>query len=127
MRTTYVFHLYSCVIAYRHPLNQKATMSMERDENYVPRTRMDYKLPPASSAHVTDYHEIFEETPIYTLVRMLLMQALGMQFYLAKNSLGSPMYPDGANVRVLSRLVVAHLSDGWRIAFQPLVPAVQTA
>lgn len=102
-------------------------MSMERDENYVPRTRTDYKLPPASSAHVTDYHEIFEETPIYTLVRMLLMQALGMQFYLAKNSLGSPMYLDGANVGVLFRLVVAQLSDGCRIAFQSLVPAVQTA
>lgn len=82
-------------------------MSMERDENYVPRTRTDYKLPPASSAHVTDYHEIFEETPIYTLVRMLLMQALGMQFYLARNSLGSPMYPEGANVSALSYFITS--------------------
>ncbi|KAF9467195.1 fatty acid conjugase [Collybia nuda] len=80
-----------------HHAHHKATMCMERDENYVPRTRADYKLPPASSALAADYHEIFEETPIYTLVRMLFMQALGMQFYLARNSLGSPMYPDGTN------------------------------
>jgi len=73
-------------------------MSIERDENYVPRTRSDYKLPPASSAHITDYHDIFEETPIYTLVRMIIMQALGWQFYLVTNAMGSPMYPAGTNV-----------------------------
>jgi hypothetical protein len=88
--------------AYYYPQHssgdQKAAGSIERDENYVPRTRGDYKLPPASNAHITDYHEIFEETPIYTLARMLAMQALGMQCYLVSNSLGSPMYPEGTNV-----------------------------
>jgi hypothetical protein len=73
-------------------------MSIERDENYVPRTRSDYNLPPESSAHISDYHDIFEETPIYTLARMLFMQACGWQYYLATNALGSPMYPPGTNV-----------------------------
>lgn len=80
---------------------QKATSSVERDENYVPRTRSDYSLPPAHSAQLIDYHEIFEETPIYTLLRMLAMQALGWQFYLLTNAMGSPMYPDGTNVSSL--------------------------
>lgn len=78
---------------------------MERDENFVPRTRTEYKLPPAVVAKVSDYHEIFEETPIYTLGRMLVMQAIGMQYYLATNAMGSPMYPEGTNVRLRSYLI----------------------
>lgn len=73
-------------------------MSIERDENYVPRTRTDYGLPSESSAKLSDYHDIFEETPIYTLIRMAFMQLLGLQFYLLTNIMGSPMYPSGTNV-----------------------------
>jgi hypothetical protein len=73
-------------------------MSVERDENYVPRTRTDYGLPRESSATLSDYLDIFEETPIYTLFRMLVMQFLGWQYYLLTNALGSPMYPSGTNV-----------------------------
>ena len=76
---------------------QKATGSIERDENYVPRTRTDYGLPPAPVAHTTDYHDLFEETPIYSLARMLAMQLLGWHAYLLYNALGSPMYPEGTN------------------------------
>ncbi|KJA16240.1 hypothetical protein HYPSUDRAFT_207206 [Hypholoma sublateritium FD-334 SS-4] len=80
-----------------HNAHHKATMSLERDENFVPRTRKDYNLPPDSVAHIADYREVFEETPIYTLVRMLLMQVLGWQYYLLTNAMGSPMYPPGTN------------------------------
>ena len=73
--------------------------SVEREENYVPRTRSDYALPAENIAHVTDYHDVFEETPIYTLGRMVLMQLLGWQAYLCFNTLGSPSYPEGTNVR----------------------------
>ena len=73
-------------------------MSVERDENFVPRTRTDYALPSESSARFSDYHDIFEETPIYTLIRMIFMQLLGWQYYLLTNALGSPMYPSGTNV-----------------------------
>lgn len=48
---------------------------MERDENYVPYTRGQYKLPDAQSAKQADYEEILEETPIYTLYRLFIMQA----------------------------------------------------
>lgn len=73
-------------------------MSVERDENYVPRTRSDCGLPENSSAHDMDYHSVFEETPIYTLCRMLVMQIFGWQCYLLTNVMGNPMYPAGTNV-----------------------------
>ena len=49
---------------------------MERDENYVPYTRTQFKLPAEQTAKKADYEEIFEETPIYTLYRMFIMQGL---------------------------------------------------
>lgn len=82
-----------------HHAHHKATNSIERDENYLPRTRSDYQLPSENIALVSDYHEIFEETPIYTLTRMVFMQLLGWQYYLMTNIMGNPSYPEGTNVR----------------------------
>ena len=48
---------------------------MERDENYVPSTRKDYKLPTKERATHADYAEVFEETPIWTLSKLIFMQA----------------------------------------------------
>ncbi|KAF9269537.1 delta-12 fatty acid desaturase [Marasmius fiardii PR-910] len=78
-----------------HHAHHKATTSIERDENYVPRTRKDLGVPPEANAR--DYHEIFEETPIYTLGRMLVMQLLGWQIYLVTDVSGSPRHPPGTN------------------------------
>ncbi|KAJ7650203.1 delta-12 fatty acid desaturase [Roridomyces roridus] len=80
-----------------HRAHHKKTMSIEDDENYVPRTRSDFGLPPASQARLHDYHEILEETPIYTLLRLVVMQAIGLQAYLTVNALGSRKYPPGTN------------------------------
>ncbi|KAF8344412.1 delta-12 fatty acid desaturase [Amanita rubescens] len=80
-----------------HRAHHQATMSIERDENYVPRTRSNYKLPPANIAEFRDYHEILEETPLYTLVRMMIMQLLGWQIYLFMDTMGSPRHPRGTN------------------------------
>ncbi|KZS96675.1 hypothetical protein SISNIDRAFT_424253 [Sistotremastrum niveocremeum HHB9708] len=80
-----------------HHAHHKATGSIERDENFVPRTRVDYHLPAEDSATHADYKEMFEETPIFTLGRMVFMQLLGWQAYLLYNALGSPMYPEGTN------------------------------
>ena len=71
---------------------------MERDENYVPRTRKDYDLPPEKESIPLSYQEVFEDTPLVTLGRMSLMQLLGWQAYLVQNTLGSPSYPPGTNV-----------------------------
>ncbi|KAG7450490.1 uncharacterized protein BT62DRAFT_978594 [Guyanagaster necrorhizus] len=80
-----------------HHAHHKTTSSMERDENYVPYLRNDYKLPSKEKAKQFDYDEVFEETPIYTLWRMLIMQGFGWWVYLAKNTMGSKMYSPGTN------------------------------
>ncbi|KAI0311930.1 fatty acid desaturase-domain-containing protein [Amylostereum chailletii] len=80
-----------------HHNHHKATGAMERDENFVPRTRSHFGLPPQSVASTLDYHELFEEAPLYTLLRMLLMQLIGWQTYLFCNTGGSPSYPPGTN------------------------------
>lgn len=42
---------------------------------------------------------MFEETPIWTLVRILFMQAVGMQAYFMYNALGNrELYPNWTNV-----------------------------
>ncbi|KAL0563635.1 hypothetical protein V5O48_018429, partial [Marasmius crinis-equi] len=89
--------------------HHKATVSVERDVNYVPHTRSRFNLPPESVAQPKDYHEIFEETPIYTFYRMFLMQVFGLLFYLAFNSRGSPKHPSGTSVR--SYLTIVLLVD----------------
>lgn len=61
---------------WRQPPSQKAVNSIERDENYVPHLRSSYKLPPEERATTADYAEVFEETPLFTAVRMFVMQAM---------------------------------------------------
>ncbi|KAF9511437.1 hypothetical protein BS47DRAFT_1318887 [Hydnum rufescens UP504] len=80
-----------------HRLHHKSTASMERDENYVPKTRSRLGMAPESVMRRHDYQEILEETPIWTLFRMIIMQTMGWQLYLTYNTLGNPMYPDGTN------------------------------
>ncbi|KAF8324722.1 fatty acid conjugase [Cantharellus anzutake] len=80
-----------------HHLHHKTTGSMERDENYVPKTRSELKMASGDMMKRADYEEIFGETPIWTLGRMLVMQLMGWQLYLTYNTLGSPMYPPGTN------------------------------
>lgn len=42
----------------------------------MPHLRSHYDLPPPERATTADYAEVFEETPIMTLWRMFVMQAL---------------------------------------------------
>jgi hypothetical protein len=85
---------------------------MERDENYIPQSRSYYGLPPETKVTAADYHEIFEETPLYTLGRMLIMQIFGLQLYFTFNTMGSAMYPKGTNVRAEAIFcsIVTHVS-----------------
>ncbi|KAJ7628802.1 fatty acid desaturase-domain-containing protein [Roridomyces roridus] len=81
-----------------HRAHHKAVGSMERDENYVPALRSDLKLKSEDGKQAgLDYHEVFEDTPIYTLGMMLVMQILGLQLYFVANTMGSPSYPKGTN------------------------------
>ncbi|KAF6743663.1 delta-12-fatty acid desaturase [Ephemerocybe angulata] len=80
-----------------HHAHHKATGSMERDENYVPYSRSKFNLPHESKATAFDYAEVFEETPLYTLFRMLIMQAFGWWIYLSRNTMGCPSHPPGTS------------------------------
>ena len=55
---------------------------MEKEENYVPRTRSDLNLPPAEKTTKLDYHEIFEDVPLLTLARLAFMTLFGFQVYM---------------------------------------------
>ncbi|EIW55651.1 uncharacterized protein TRAVEDRAFT_171450 [Trametes versicolor FP-101664 SS1] len=80
-----------------HNAHHKAVNSIERDENYVPHLRSHYDLPPKERATTADYAEVLEETPLFTMIRMFVMQAMGWWLYLTFNLLGSKMYPKGTN------------------------------
>ncbi|KAF7370640.1 Delta-12 fatty acid desaturase [Mycena sanguinolenta] len=75
-----------------HHTHHRTVGSIERDENYVPRTRSELGLTTPEQLH-----EMFEETPLYTLGRMLVMQLLGFQAYLLFNTMGCPRDPPGTN------------------------------
>ncbi|KAJ7229756.1 fatty acid desaturase-domain-containing protein [Mycena haematopus] len=104
----YILHtaLFTPYFAWRstHRAHHKAVGSMERDENYVPAVRSELGLRPDNNKdrpenpkQQFDYHEVFEDTPLYTLGKMLVMQILGLQLYFVANTMGSPSYPKGTN------------------------------
>ena len=83
---------------------QKATASMERDENYVPYTRSKYNLPKKQTAMKADYREVFEETPLATVYRLFIQQSL----YVASES------PDKKNAN--ATIVVGGYTSGGVIS-----------
>ncbi|KZT66588.1 delta-12-fatty acid desaturase [Daedalea quercina L-15889] len=80
-----------------HNAHHKTVASIERDENYVPYERNEYPLPPKERASTADYLEVFDETPILTMGRMLVMQGAGWWLYMTMNAMGSKRYPKGTN------------------------------
>ncbi|KIY67775.1 fatty acid conjugase [Cylindrobasidium torrendii FP15055 ss-10] len=97
-----------------HRKHHKATMSVEREENYVPRTRSEYNLHTQSDDQVEDgeqpgylapgrkegtidAHELFSDAPLYNLYGIAIMLFFGWQIYLVQNTMGNPMYPPGTN------------------------------
>ncbi|THU93824.1 delta-12 fatty acid desaturase [Dendrothele bispora CBS 962.96] len=80
-----------------HHSHHISTVSVERDENYVPPTRSQTSLPPSNIARIADYREALEESPLHTFLRIIAMQLLGLHSYLFFNCKGSPRYPPGTN------------------------------
>ncbi|KAF9012143.1 delta-12 fatty acid desaturase [Hymenopellis radicata] len=75
-----------------HHAHHKATMSLERDQHYIPPTRSSLNVPPKDMAEKIDYWEILGEAPLYTLIRIIAMQLFGWQAYLLFNEGGNPKY-----------------------------------
>ncbi|GAB1521734.1 hypothetical protein RhiTH_004831 [Rhizoctonia solani] len=61
---------------------------MERDEVYVPQTRMELNIPSKPDSEI-DWDEIFGDTPIYTLFLLIRQQVLAFPAYLLMNVSGS--------------------------------------
>ncbi|KAL0946314.1 hypothetical protein HGRIS_012555 [Hohenbuehelia grisea] len=80
-----------------HRTHHKSTNNLERDETYIPPTRKDFKLPEGKVAVRMDYKEIIEETPGFTLFKLVMRQFLGYQLYLFHNRKGNPKYPPGTS------------------------------
>ncbi|KAL4251337.1 Fatty acid desaturase [Abortiporus biennis] len=76
-----------------HRKHHKGTNHLDRDETYHPFTRTDLKLPPEGVATRMDYKEIIEETPAFTIFKLVIRQFLGFQLYLLHNRKGNPKYP----------------------------------
>lgn len=97
----FLCHSYLCLpyFSWRatHHAHHKATGSMERDENYVPYTRTKFSLPTEAKATAFDYAEVFEETPLYLIFRLFIMQAFGWWIYLSRNTMGCPSHPPGTS------------------------------
>lgn len=75
-----------------HHTHHKMVASLENDENYVPSTCSE--LAATSKSRL---HEMFEDTPLYTLGRLCVMQLLGFQLYMVYNVMGCPRDPPGTN------------------------------
>ncbi|OJT09189.1 Delta(12) fatty acid desaturase [Trametes pubescens] len=80
-----------------HRSHHKGANNLARDETYHPFTRTDLKLPDAAVATPMDYKELIEETPLFTLFKMVIRQFLGFQLYLIHNRKGNPKYPPGTS------------------------------
>ena len=64
----------------------------------MPYTRERLSLPKEGVATAIDYDEILGEAPLVTLLKLFVMQALGLHSYLTFNTLGAEAYPPGTSV-----------------------------
>lgn len=82
--------------------SDKATNSIERDENFCPSTRSELGLPSPEEAEPSKYAEILEEAPLVVFLRLIIQQLLGLEAYLMVNAAGNKAYPVGTNVSFLN-------------------------
>ncbi|KJZ71820.1 hypothetical protein HIM_08791 [Hirsutella minnesotensis 3608] len=69
-----------------HSKHHKATGNMERDMVFVPRTREQHASRAGRMVH--ELGELAEETPVYTLIMLVLQQLIGWPNYLMTNVTG---------------------------------------
>ncbi|KAI0732738.1 hypothetical protein C8Q72DRAFT_745343, partial [Fomitopsis betulina] len=81
-----------------HNAHHRTVALIECDENYVLYERSDYPaLSPKVRAHTTDYLEVLDETPLLTVVWMLIMQCMYIHLFSICNIMGSKQYSKGMN------------------------------
>ncbi|KAF9553777.1 hypothetical protein CPC08DRAFT_727660 [Agrocybe pediades] len=77
---------------YTHQSHHRHHGSMEKDEHWVPRTRSELNVPEKPPAH-----DFFEDTPIITVLRLIVQQILGLPAYLILNLSGPVNLPAGTS------------------------------
>ncbi|KAI0088627.1 delta-12 fatty acid desaturase protein [Irpex rosettiformis] len=80
-----------------HLRHHKHNGSLEMDEAFVPYTRSDLRLPPKQECTKEIYKEAIEDSPLFSLWRLFVMQFFGHQTYLIWNTMGSKRFPEGSN------------------------------
>ncbi|KAH7916574.1 fatty acid desaturase-domain-containing protein [Hygrophoropsis aurantiaca] len=70
--------------------------SMEKDEVYIPATRNDLGIP-KEVEHSIDFEHYFGDTAIYTLLVLIIRQAISFPLYLLFNISGQASYPKFTN------------------------------
>ncbi|THH31370.1 hypothetical protein EUX98_g2804 [Antrodiella citrinella] len=76
-----------------HRTHHKKTNHMNHDETHLPWRRSDWTgLPPEKEATEHDYKDLVEETPAFTLFRLVIRQFIGFQMYILNNRKGNPKY-----------------------------------
>ncbi|KAF8909566.1 hypothetical protein CPB85DRAFT_1376244 [Mucidula mucida] len=83
-----------------HATHHKSVASLERDENYVPRT----------------LSELGQESPLYVFAQMCIMELWGMQIYLTVNALGNPNDPPGSNKTDHRKIILSDIGVGAAIS-----------
>ena len=94
---------------------------MEKEETYVPKTRTTLGIPAKATEH--DIKELLEDTPIYTLLMLILQQTFAFHaymspyrqvFYIEHSSLSFIQYimsPATAESGTLSGRITSRVSD----------------
>jgi len=76
-----------------HRAHHKKTNHLAHDETHLPWRRSDFVgLPPDDDATEHDYQHLVQETPAFTLFRLVVRQFIGFQAYLINNRKGNPKY-----------------------------------
>ncbi|KAH8084917.1 fatty acid desaturase-domain-containing protein [Cristinia sonorae] len=76
-----------------HRTHHKKTNHLGHDETHMPWYRSDFRLPPEQEATKIDYKDMVEETPAFSLFRLVVRQFIGFQGYLLVNRKGNKKYP----------------------------------
>ncbi|KAJ1982211.1 hypothetical protein H4R35_000382 [Dimargaris xerosporica] len=80
---------------YTHASHHKSTNHMAKDEVFVPKTRQQMKVSPSAPA-IPSFMSAIDDTPLYTLYRVVGMSLVGWPLYLFINASG-PKYAQGAS------------------------------
>ncbi|KAF9556707.1 hypothetical protein CPC08DRAFT_765085 [Agrocybe pediades] len=76
-----------------HHIHHSFHGSLEKDSHHIPRTRSELGIPPETPGQPIDYREYLEDTPIYTILMLMIHQFIGFPLYISTNLGGQRNLP----------------------------------